>query len=317
MQQAKSLRILFAGTPEFAVPALQKLIDAGYAPLAVLTQPDRPAGRGRQLQPSPVKQAALAAGIELRQPATLRDPAVQEWIRDLQTDLFIVVAYGLIIPEAVLALPTHGCWNIHASLLPRWRGAAPIQRAIEAGDRDSGVCIMQMDAGLDTGPVVHCARIALTGEESAAKLQDRLAALGAEALLDCLRRLAAGQPLLAVPQLQKDIVYARKLDKKEARIDWSEPADLLERRIRAFNPWPVAWCEVAGERTRVWRARLVAGEHDRPPGTVLNAGPRGIEVATGAGILRLEELQRPGKRRMSAADYLNAVELPARLNGQP
>ncbi|MDT8319800.1 MAG: methionyl-tRNA formyltransferase [Xanthomonadales bacterium] len=317
MQRAKSLRILFAGTPDFAVPALRRLIDSGYPPLAVLTQPDRPAGRGRQLQPSPVKRAALEAGIEVHQPATLRDPAVQEWIYEMQADLLIVVAYGLIIPEAVLTLPTHGCWNIHASLLPRWRGAAPIQRAIEAGDRDSGICIMQMDAGLDTGPVLHCVRVALTGEENAAELHDRLAALGAEALLDCLRRLTAGQPLLAVPQPQKDIVYARKLDKKEAQLDWSEPARVLERRIRAFNPWPVAWCEVAGERTRVWRARVVPGKHDRPPGTVLNAGPRGIEVATGAGILRLEELQRPGKRRMSAADYLNAVELPATLDGKP
>jgi methionyl-tRNA formyltransferase len=213
-----------------------------------------------------------------------------------------------------------GCWNIHASLLPRWRGAAPIQRAIEAGDTQTGVCIMQMDAGLDTGPVLHCASTPLDGSETGGSLHDRLAELGARSLLLCLRRLAADELPAALPQAATGISYARKLEKGEAQIDWSQPAELLERRVRAFDPWPVAWCAIGDERVRVWKAARVRFAHGRPPGTVLGAlegampgtGP-GIDVATGCEVLRLIELQPPGKRRMSAADFLNARRLPGRL----
>jgi methionyl-tRNA formyltransferase len=322
MSSRRVLRILFAGTPEFAAVPLRALLTEGFAPIAVLTQPDRPAGRGRAVQPSPVKQAALAAGIQVHQPASLRELAVVELLNGLAPDLVIVVAYGLIVPPHILAIPPLGCWNIHASLLPRWRGAAPIQRAIEAGDAETGVCVMQMDAGLDTGPVLHSARTALDGSETAGTLHDRLAEIGAQGLLQCLRRLAAGELLAAVPQPLTGVTYARKLDKGEAQIDWFQPAEVLERRVRAFNPWPVAWCAIGGERVRVWQASHVRLAHGRAPGTVLGTVPgavpaagAGIDVATGCEVLRLLELQPSGKRRMSAADFLNARTLPDRLGG--
>ncbi|MBT8046884.1 MAG: methionyl-tRNA formyltransferase [Xanthomonadales bacterium] len=307
------MRILFAGTPEFAVDPLQRLITEGVPPVAVLTQPDRPAGRGRQLAASPVKQAALAAGLKVFQPATLKDPASVDLISGLRPDLMIVVAYGLILPSAILSLPRFGCWNIHASLLPRWRGAAPIQRAIEAGDPKTGVCIMQMDEGLDTGPVILCKSLYLHSSETGGSLHDRLSLLGAEALLECVHKLRRGEQLGARPQAGGPVSYARKLEKSEAQIDWSEPAQVLERRIRAFNPWPVAWFMAGVERIRVWRAALVSEDHDAAPGTVLRTGKHGIDVATGAQALRLQELQRPGKRRMSAAEYLNACSMPERF----
>ena len=232
MSSRRALRILFAGTPEFAALPLRAMLTEGFAPLAVFTQPDRPAGRGREVQASPVKQIALAAGIPVHQPVSLKEPAVAGQVADLiaglQPDLMIVVAYGLILPARILGIPRLGCWNIHASLLPRWRGAAPIQRAIEAGDAETGVCIMQMDAGLDTGPVLHRAGTALDGSETAGSLHDRLAQLGADSLLLCLRRLAAGEQLAAVPQPPTGATYARKLDKGEAEIDWSQAAEVLE-----------------------------------------------------------------------------------------
>ena len=314
MKNNASLRILFAGTPDFSVPPLLRLIAEGFTPVAVLTQPDRPAGRGRQLQASPVKQAATTAGISVHQPVTLRDTTARDLVSDLRPDLMIVVAYGLILPAEILQSPKYGCWNIHASLLPRWRGAAPIQRAIEAGDRESGACIMQMNEGLDTGPVIHRARIALDAEETGGSLHDRLAELGACALLECVHKLSRGAPLKAEPQPDSGITYARKLDKAAAQIDWSEHAEGLERRIRAFNPWPVAWCMIGGERTRIWKSCVVAEAHASKPGTVLSAGKNGINIATGQNVLRVLELQRPGKRRMSAADYLNAKTLPSRLD---
>jgi methionyl-tRNA formyltransferase len=314
MKDNATLRILFAGTPDFSVPPLQRLIAEGFPPLAVLTQPDRPAGRGRQLQASPVKQAAATAGIAVHQPATLRGATARDLVSKLEPDLMIVVAYGLILPAEILQLPKYGCWNIHASLLPRWRGAAPIQRAIEAGDRESGACIMQMNEGLDTGPVIHRASIALDEEETGGSLHDRLAELGASALLECVHSLSRGAPLIAEPQPDSGITYARKLEKAEAQIDWSEHAETLERRIRAFNPWPVAWCMIGGERTRIWKSCVVSAAHASKPGTVLSTGKDGINIATGKNVLRLLELQRPGKRRVSAADYLNAKTLPGLLD---
>ena len=307
------LQIVFAGTPDFAVPPLGKLLTEGFRPVAVLTQPDRPAGRGRQLQASPVKQAADAAVIPVYQPTTLNNPESQNLIDSLQPDLLIVVAYGLILPPAVLGLPVHGCWNIHASILPRWRGAAPIQRAIEAGDTETGVCIMQMDQGLDTGPVLYRSTIRLGGTETAGTLHHELAQLGAGCLLSCVQALARQQLPEPTPQPETGVSYARKLVKPEAQLDWSEPAQILERRVRAFNPWPVAWCEINGERTRIWRTAHEHRGHDQAPGTVLSAGKSGIEIATGENVLNLLELQRPGGRRVSAAEYLNARTLPDRL----
>jgi len=317
MDAGQALRILFAGTPDFAVVPLKELIAQGFPPVAVLTQPDRPAGRGREQQASPVKQAALAAAIPVYQPASLRTADARNLIASLVPDLMVVVAYGLLLPEDILRIPAFGCWNIHASLLPRWRGAAPIQRAIEAGDRHTGICIMQMDAGLDTGPVIHQERIALNGTETGGSLHDRLAQLGAQALVSCLHRLASGERLRPVAQSDSGISYAGKLRKDEAEIDWSEPAEILERRIRAFDPWPVAWCIISGERTRIWSAAHLPCDTAAAPGTVLAADRHGIDVATGQGILRLLELQPPGKRRMTVTDYLNARPLPDQLGTSP
>lgn len=293
------------------------MIGENLQPVAVMTQPDRPAGRGRTLQASPVKRVALEHGIEVHQPETLRTPDAADLISSFQADLMIVVAYGLILPADILRLPKFGCWNIHASLLPRWRGAAPVQRAIEAGDSNSGVCIMQMDEGLDTGALLKCARVVLEPDESGGSLHDKLAELGATTLLQCVRRLVCGEPLPATPQPEQGVTYAHKLDKAEAQIDWSESASALDRKIRAFNPWPVAWCMMGEERTRIWTAEVVEGSCHVPPGTVLKTGNDGIQVATGNGFLRLLELQRPGKRRTTAVDYLNAVTLPERLDRTP
>jgi methionyl-tRNA formyltransferase len=313
MRPAPPLRILFAGTPDFAVPPLQALVSAGFTPAAVYTQPDRPAGRGRQLQASPVKQAATEAGIEVHQPASLRAAEAVERLRAFSPDLMVVVAYGLILPPEVLSVPTHGCWNIHASLLPRWRGAAPIQRAIEAGDTESGGCIMQMEEGLDTGPVLNRVVVPLAANETGGSLHNRLADAGARALIQSLRQLAAGAPPTPAPQPADGVTYARKLDKTEARIDWAQPARVLERKIRAFNPWPVAWFMAGDERVRAWAAAALPADTGSPPGTVTTQGSEGIDVATGEGTLRLLELQRPGKRRMAVADLVNSAPLPTRL----
>jgi methionyl-tRNA formyltransferase len=236
----------------------------------------------------------------------------------LEPDLMVVVAYGVILPKVILQVPRWGCWNIHASLLPRWRGAAPIQRAIEHGDPESGVCIMQMDEGLDTGPLMYCLSTPLSKQETGASLHDRLADMGATALMQCVSRLAGGELPAARPQAQEGVTYAHKLDKAEARIDWNQDAELIQRRIRAFNPWPVAWCMIGGERTRIWRASVLKKPHNREPGFVLATGKEGIDIAAGQYQLRLQKLQRPGKRAMSAADYLNAKQdLPLKLDGQP
>ena len=308
-----SLRIIFAGTPEFAVPALQAHAAAGFKPRSVLTQPDRRAGRGLKLQASAVKLAAVELEIPVFQPESLKTTEFLDWLRQQQADLMIVVAYGLILPRAVLDLPRFGCWNIHASLLPRWRGAAPIQRAIEAGDTHSGVCIMQMAAGLDTGAVLARTSVPLATDETGDSLHDRLASLGAEILLQCVQLLASGQLSQAIPQDDEGASYARKLDKVEAEIDWNETADQLERRIRAFNPWPVCWCDIAGERCRIWVAHAEPLTLPREAGEVLQADANGIVVACGEGQLRITELQRPGGRPLSAQEFLQQHALPARL----
>ncbi|MGY6518570.1 MAG: methionyl-tRNA formyltransferase [Lysobacteraceae bacterium] len=300
---ARRLRLVFAGTPGFAVPCLDAAA-AGGELLAVYTQPDRPSGRGRRLQPSPVKQRALELGVEVRQPERLRGAAEREALAALRPDLMVVVAYGLILPRSVLGIPVEGCWNVHASLLPRWRGAAPIQRAIQAGDTESGVCLMRMEAGLDTGPVLIERRLALDPAETGGSLHDRLAELGAAALAEGLALLADGRLPEAVPQPEDGVTYAHKLDKAEARLDWARPAVELERSVRAFDPWPVAEAELAGERVRIHRARAVPASG--VPGRVVAAGRDGLVVACGEGGLSLQVVQRDGGRPMPVADFLNA-----------
>ncbi|MDQ2702839.1 MAG: methionyl-tRNA formyltransferase [Pseudomonadota bacterium] len=299
------MRIVFAGTPEFAVPALRAAASRGEV-VAVYTQPDRPAGRGRGLQPSPVKLEAVQRGIPVLQPESLKSQVSRDALRALRPDLMVVVAYGLLLPQKILDIPTHGCWNVHASLLPGWRGAAPIQRAIEAGDAETGVCLMQMEKGLDTGPVMLTQRIAIGADETSGQLHDRLAALGAQVLADGLGLLRAGMRPVRQPQPEAGVTYAHKLDKSEARLDWSQPAEVLARKVRAFNPWPVAEAQLAGERVRIHHARALSLAHAATPGDVVAAGRDGIDIACGDGALRLLQVQREGGRSMAAADYLNA-----------
>ena len=300
------MRIVFAGTPEFAAQHLQALLDAGRQIVAVYTQPDRPAGRGQKLMPSPVKQLALQHGIAVYQPQTLRDPAAQAELAALRPDLMVVVAYGLILPQVVLDTPRLGCINSHASLLPRWRGAAPIQRAIEAGDTRTGVCLMRMERGLDTGPVLLAQALDIGPEETGGQLHDRLSELGARVLSDALGLLRATIQLPPHPQPAEGVTYAHKLDKAEARLDWSQPATALANKVRAFNPWPVAEAQLAGERVRIHAALALDEAHAVAPGTVLRAGREGIDIACGSGVLRLESLQREGGKPISAQDYRNA-----------
>jgi len=303
--QSPPLRILFAGTPEFALPPLQALIDDGCDIVAVLTQPDRPAGRGKQLRASPVKQLALENKLNVLQPESLKDPDWQEKLISLQPDLMVVVAYGLMIPGRMLNQPSFGCWNIHASLLPRWRGAAPIQRAIEAGDEQTGVCIMQMEVTLDTGPVYQCLSTPIGSMDTAGSLHDRLAGLGARALRDCIEKLSRGGLPPAISQDETKAVYARKLSKAEAEMDWNQTAEVLQRRVRAFNPWPVAWCEIGGQRLRIWKAEVVDNVVDCKPGALL-AGQRSLIIGTAEKSLKILELQRAGGQRMTAEQFLNA-----------
>ncbi|MBS0515769.1 MAG: methionyl-tRNA formyltransferase [Proteobacteria bacterium] len=304
---SRPLRVVFAGTPDFAVPHLAACRRDGVEIAAVYTQPDRPAGRGRKLTPSPVKQAALDFGLPVEQPEQFKDAAARARLATLAPDLLVVVAYGLILPRKVLAIPHRGCWNVHASLLPRWRGAAPIQRAILAGDNETGVCLMQMEAGLDTGPVLLRRAIPIAPADTGGSLHDKLAALGAGVLGEGLDHLVDGAPLAATPQPEDGVVYAHKLDKAEARLDWNEPATALARKVRAFDPWPVAEAVVAGEALRVWRAEhRDLGPGTRDAGDILAATREGIDVACADGVLRLLEVQRAGGRRIAAADYVNA-----------
>ncbi|HKE49098.1 MAG TPA: methionyl-tRNA formyltransferase [Rhodanobacteraceae bacterium] len=300
------LRLVFAGTPEFALPCLDACLAAPVDVVAVYTQPDRPAGRGRKLAASPVKQRALAAGIAVEQPETLKNPDAQQTLAAYAPDLMIVVAYGLILPKRVLAIPRLGCWNVHASLLPRWRGAAPIQRAILAGDAETGVDLMQMEAGLDTGPVLIERRTPIASDETGGSLHDRLAALGADALAEGLARVARAETLVAHPQSDTGVAYAHKLEKSEARLDWNEPAIALERKVRAFDPWPVAEAELEGERLRIWSAHAVATHANATPGTIVATTRDAIDVATGNGVLRIVEVQREGGRRIRVRDWQNA-----------
>lgn len=304
---ALRLRIVFAGTPEFALPSLQSLRTAGHDICAVYTQPDRPAGRGRRLSASAVK--SHAAGLPIYQPASLRDRAAQTQLAALKPDLMVVVAYGLLLPQAVLTIPRLGCINVHASLLPRWRGAAPIQRALLAGDRESGITLMQMDQGLDTGPILTQAACPITDSMTSGQLHDRLAWLGAQALVQLLPNFAAGK-VIPQPQDHALATYAPKVEKLEAELDWPQSAGELKRRILAFNPWPVAQTHVADQVLRIWRAEIQNGcVTTAKPGYVIQEERAGIDVATGAGVLRLTELQLPGKRRLTAAEFINAHSL--------
>ena len=299
------LRILYAGTPQFAVPALQAVLQAGHEVLAVYTQPDRPAGRGRNVAMSAVKQCALQHGLSIEQPVTLRDPVAIEQLQAYRADVMIVAAYGLILPSAVLAAPRLGCINIHASLLPRWRGAAPIQRAILAGDAATGITIMRMDAGLDTGPMLLERSVSIGSTETAADLHDRLAELGAEALLAALPGIADGS-LPSRPQPAAGITHAAKIRKEEAIIDWQEAAEQIARQVRAFNPWPVAETCWNDRQLRIWEAGAFEAAHAESPGTVIAHAGRGLAVVTGDGILALSRVQLAGGKVLAAADFLNA-----------
>lgn len=302
---SQPLSLIFAGTPEFSVPALEALIASRHRVLAVYTQPDRPAGRGQQVTMSAVKQCALRHQLPVEQPLTLKDAAAVERLAQWSADLMIVVAYGLLLPKTVLETPRLGCVNIHASLLPRWRGAAPIQRAIQAGDKQTGVTIMQMDVGLDTGPMLLEQVTPIDARETAATLHDRLAAIGAEAIVEAIDTIAAGK---ATPraQPQEGATYAAKIRKEEALIDWTKPAIEIDRLVRAFNPWPIAETRLNGQQLRVWEASPLATKTSAVPGTVIATSAAGIDVATGDGVLQLKRVQAAGRKAMPAADFLKA-----------
>jgi methionyl-tRNA formyltransferase len=301
------LKIIFAGTPQFAASALEALLAQGYAVAAVLTQPDRPAGRGMQLAFSPVKQLALAHELTVLQPMTLKQVDIQQKLAECGADLMVVAAYGLILPAAVLQLPRHGCFNIHASLLPRWRGAAPIQRAILAGDEETGITIMQMDTGLDTGAMLLKTPCGIAPHDNAQTLHDKLAKLGAEALIEALHLLKLGR-LRAIPQDAALATYAAKLSKAEAQLDWTADAAYLARAVRAYNPSPIAWAIYDETPIKIWQAS-VRNEHVGPPGTLLECGRDGVVVACGRGALALEILQRPNARALPAAQFLQGFSM--------
>lgn len=298
------LKIIFAGTPDFAARHLDALLASEHQVIGVFTQPDRPAGRGNKLTPGPVKTLALAHDIPVFQPKSLRPEENQQLVADLQADVMVVVAYGLILPRAVLDMPRLGCINVHGSLLPRWRGAAPIQRALWAGDSETGVTIMQMDVGLDTGDMLHKLACPITSQDTSATLYDRLAQLGPQGLLDTLTLLNTQQ---ASPEKQDEALasYAEKLSKEEARIDWRLPAEQLERCIRAFNPWPMSFFTIDDQPVKVWQATVLP-HRDHAPGAIIAADKQGIQVATAEGVLNLVQLQPAGKKPMSAQDLLNS-----------
>ncbi len=298
------MKTIFAGTPEFARAALAAIIEAGHEVALVLTQPDRPSGRGMKLAPSPVKQEAEKHGIPVFQPESLKDSASHQPIKEAGAEVMVVAAYGLILPQTVLDIPARGCLNIHASLLPRWRGAAPIQRAIEAGDTETGICIMQMEAGLDTGPVLLEKRLPILDTDTGASLHDKLAGLGAAAIVEALSKL---EELKAVPQPEQGVTYASKLSREEARLDWAQPAAVLARKVRAFNPVPGAWTIFSGSPLKIWQAQAVPGKG--PPGEILEAAANRLLVACGEGALQLMELQKAGARRVDARAFLSGLKI--------
>jgi methionyl-tRNA formyltransferase len=310
-------RILFAGSSGFAVPALERLTESGHQVIAALTQPDRPAGRGLRRRPSPVKQCAIAHGIDVLQPARLKgDVAACAAIRERRPDLMVVVAYGLLLPPEVLAIPQRGCVNIHGSLLPRWRGAAPIQAAILAGDERTGVTIMQMDQGLDSGPIIVAEAVDIAPDATAGDLHERLAELGAGLLLGVLDDVLAGRAS-PVPQPDVGVTYAAKIAKSDATICWTDPAVTIDRMIRAFNPWPVAQTAVDGEPLRCWAAQpLPQGISGSAPGAVIGAGPEGMDVQTGEGAIRLTSVQMAGRKRISAGDFARGRALLGKVLGK-
>jgi methionyl-tRNA formyltransferase len=299
------MKLIFAGTPEFAAVALKALINSPHEIVAVYTQPDRPSGRGLKLTPSPVKTLALENNLPVYQPASLKDGLEQEKLANLNADVMVVAAYGLLLPAPVLTMPKLGCINIHPSLLPRWRGAAPIQRTIFAGDTETGVAIMQMDVGLDTGPVMLQKKYKLAADETSQTLHDKLALLGSEALLEVLTLLEQNK-ITPQPQDEAGVTYANKISKEEALIDWTRPAIELEREIRAFNPWPVAYTSWQQQNLRIWHAKALQEITNKPPRSIMRASKEGIDVATGEGMLRLLQLQLPGGKVLSVADFYNA-----------
>lgn len=300
-----SLRIIFAGTPDFAARHLAALLSTQHHVVGVLTPPDRPAGRGKKLTFSPVKELALKNDIPVYQPASLKPVANHEWIQALQADIMIVVAYGMILPKAVLEIPRLGCLNVHGSLLPRWRGAAPIQRALWAGDKETGVTIMQMDVGLDTGDMLYKSSCPITNEDTSSSLYEKLANLGPSALIHTLELITTNK---LMPEKQDNNLtnYAEKLSKEEAKIDWSLSAEQIERCTRAFNPWPMSFFMLEDQPVKVWKAQVITDDTDKAPGTLLKADKTGIYVATGEGILNIIELQPSGKKPMASADFLNS-----------
>ena len=302
---SSKLKVVFAGTPDFAASVLQALLASQHEVIACYTQPDRPAGRGRKLTPSPVKALAQEHGIEVYQPLNFKNPNDIEQLAALNADIMVVVAYGLLLPQVVLDTPRLGCINVHGSILPRWRGAAPIQRSIWAGDAETGVTIMQMDIGLDTGDMLSIAKLPIEATDTSASMYEKLAGLGPDALVECLADIAAGK---AVAEKQDDELanYAKKLSKEEARINWSDDAAHIERCVRAFNPWPMSHFEAAENSIKVWQSRVAEQTTDKPAGTILQADKTGIYVATGQGVLVLEQLQVPGKKAMSVQDILNS-----------
>lgn len=303
------MKVIFAGTPDFAVPSLKALLENGADVVAVFTQPDRPAGRGRKLTQSAVKQFVVDSGVNIFQPQRLDNETIQT-IESLQPDLMVVVAYGLILPKVLLDIPRLGCVNVHASLLPRWRGAAPIARAIEAGDKTTGITLMQMDSGLDSGAILKQVEAKITKTDTAQKLHDRLADLGGDLLAQSLSDLSDGR-LKAVGQDEANVTYARKLSKSESRIDWSLAASVLERKIRAFNPWPVASAILDNMSVRIWMAGANNENHGETPGQITDTKHQGITVQTGNGVLHILELQKQGGKRLSAAAFLNGVRISA------
>lgn len=300
----KDLKIIFAGTPEFAADHLSALIANGYNIVSCYTQPDRPAGRGKKLQPSAVKQVALEHDIPVCQPESLKNEDAQQQLASFDADLMIVVAYGLLLPKVVLDTPTHGCINVHGSILPKWRGAAPIQRAVLEGDAETGVTIMQMDIGLDTGDMLLIEKCEITADDTSGSIYQKLQKIGPTALLTAVEDIAAGN---ITPEKQDDsqATYAHKLTKQEANIDWQQSASVIERQIRGYQPWPVAYTSFADNVVKVWQAEVVNEAHNKAPGTILSADKNGIIIATGDGSLNITQLQPPGKKAMSAADFIN------------